>query len=526
VAQVLFIVAYATSAVTVAALGVAISRGRHFTPARGTLLALTVVTLMWNGAAAWKALTQPADPTLALALTMPIAATTVSCVRTLVKASSDASWRATPRNLINVTAYPVATIMVALSPALRADLVVEHSDGSFGYGPVFWVHVAVAYVLLLGALADVIGARHRIPFLTKHPTAILVVTFAVPIIININRTIFGIPTGSDLTPVGLTLTVLVLYLIVVRGGFADLVPIARDKVVDHLADAIFVIDARGRLVDSNAKARDLAELDQAGHRATGVPFTTACPHIAQAALSAGEHDVVCRGKALVLDIAITDVTDQGARVLGRVIHARDVTQAVTQRRELTRVHHELVQEATANEVLRSELVDQALRDVGTGLHNRRYVMEALPGMVAQCEKHGVPLSIVMVDLDHFKEINDTWGHTVGDRVLAAAAKAMQSATPPGVIARFGGEEFIVLLPGMTTAEASTRADAMRAACSGVEVPTRQGVITLTASAGVAGSGPGSIDALALIQAADGALYRAKDASRDRTWVAVQDQLPR
>jgi diguanylate cyclase (GGDEF)-like protein len=147
-------------------------------------------------------------------------------------------------------------------------------------------------------------------------------------------------------------------------------------------------------------------------------------------------------------------------------------------------------------------------------------MELLPGLVERCEREELPLSVVMIDLDHFKDINDTWGHSVGDRVLAAAAKAMEAATSPGLIARFGGEEFIALFPGMTADEAAASADAIRAACAAVEVFTREGVITLTASAGVAAGAPGNIDAVALIDAADAALYRAKEADRNRTWVAT------
>ncbi len=522
-AQVLMLVAYAASALTVATLGVAISRGRRFTPAHGTLLALTVVTFLWIGAAAWKSILQPVDPTLALALTVPIAATAVACVRALVKASHDAAWRPTLRNLLTLPAYPLATILVAFSPTLRAQLVVANADGSFAYGPVFWIHVSVGYLLLMSALAEMLGARDRIPLLTRQRTAILVATFAIPLTINIVRASFGSPAGSDLTPVGFTLAAVVLYVTVVRGGFADLAPIARDKVFEHLVDAVFVVDTRGRLVDTNAKARSMFGLDVQPTLAHGVSIFDACPAISQVADIPGEHDVVCHGEPMVLHIATSDLTDQSGRHLGRAIHARDVTQATNQRRQMARMHNELARGAEANEQLRAELADQALRDVGTGLHNRRYILELLPGIVERCEKEEMPLSIVMIDLDHFKDVNDTWGHSVGDRVLAAAARAMEAATPPGLIARFGGEEFIILLPGMTADQAAARADAIRAACASVTVRTREGVITLTASAGVAAAAPGNIDGLVLIDAADAALYRAKRADRNRTWVATTDE---
>ena len=283
----------------------------------------------------------------------------------------------------------------------------------------------------------------------------MIIAWAVPMSANLLRIFLGDPGSADVTPIGLTLTTGVLYLVVVRGGFADLVPIAREKVFDQLVDAVFVIDAQGDLVDTNAKARSMVGLDAQPTLALGMSLRDACPAIADVADLPGEHDVVCHGKTMVLHIAISNLTDQSGRQLGRVIHARDVTQATTQRRELARTHNELAREAEANEQLRAELADQALRDVGTGLHNRRYIMEVLPGMAA--------------------------------------------------------------------AEASARADAICAACAAVEVSTREGVITLTASAGVAAAAPGNIDALALIDAADAALYRAKRADRNRTWVATPDE---
>jgi diguanylate cyclase (GGDEF)-like protein len=516
-------VAYAASAVTLAMLGVALVRGGRFTPARATLLALIASSLLWVAESVWRLLAQPVDPTLAVAWAMPAAAITVAAVRMLVLAASDTSWRVTPVTMLTFSVHPVATVMVATTPALRELVVVAQADGTFSYGPVFWVHLVASYMFLGSAGLEMFGARARIPVLAKHRPAAMIVAWAVPMTINLARTFFGHPGAPDVTPVGLTLTAGVLYLVVVRGGFADIVPIARAKVFDQLVDAVFVVDTQGNLVDANAKARAMVGLDSEATLAQDVSLADVSPAIAQVADIPGEHDVVCHGDPMVVHIAISNLADQSGRQLGRAIHARDVTHATTQRRDMARLHNELARGAEANEQLRAELADQALRDVGTGLHNRRYIMEVLPGMVEQCEKEEIPLSIVMIDLDHFKDVNDTWGHSVGDRVLAAVANAMQAATPPGLIARFGGEEFVALLPGMTAVEAASRADAIRAACAAVEVRTREGIITLTASAGVAAAGPGNIDGLALIDAADVALYRAKGADRNRTWVATADE---
>jgi len=522
--QVLLLAAYAASAITLATLGVALLRGGRMTPARATLMALIATALLWVAESTWRLLVDPIDPTAAVAWAMPAAALTVASVRMLVRASSDGSWRPQLITLLAWGTHPLVTVLVASTASLRELVVVANADGSYSYGPVFWLHLVVSYVLLSGAVVEMYAARARIPVLARHRPTTLIIGWAVPILVNLLRTFLGSPTAPDVTPIGLTLTAAVLYVVVTRGGFADLAPIARAKVFDQLADPVFVVDTNGILVDLNEKARVMVELDPDQPLSNGMTLREACPALGDIADIPGEHDVMCHGEPMVLHIAMSNLNDQSGRPLGRAIHARDVTRATHQRRELARMHNELERGAEANEQLRRELADQAVHDVGTGLHNRRYILDVLPAIVSQCEKDRTPLSVAMLDLDHFKDINDTWGHSVGDRVLATAAKAMQAVAPAGMIARFGGEEFIVVLPGTTIKEACERADAIRAACANVEVHTREGAIRVTASAGVASAEPDAIDITALIESADAALYRAKLARRNTTCVASGDEL--
>lgn len=515
------IAAYSACALTVMTLSVALIRGGRITPARAALLALIGATILWLGEATWRVIVQPIDPTVAVAWGMPIAALAVAITRAVVRALNDPAWKATPVTVLTFGVHPLAMVMTAAMPDMRSLVVIASADGTYSYGPVFWIHAAVSYILLGSAVIEMVSAGDRIPFVAKHRPTTLIIAWAVPPFMNLARIFFGEPSDPDITPLGLTLTVVVLYVVVSRGGFPDLVPIARAKVFDQLVDAVFIVNTRGNLVDANEKARLIAGLDMEAPIPEGTPLHRAIPSIARIADMPGEHDVVLHGAPMVFHIAIGNLTDANDKSMGRAVHARDVTQATKQRRELARMHNELARGAQANEQLRAELADQALRDVGTGLHNRRYIMDLLPTFAAQCEKDQVPLSIVMLDLDHFKDINDTWGHSVGDRVLNAAATAMEAAADLGVIARFGGEEFIVLFPGLTAEEASTRADAIRTACSSVVVRTREGTITLTASAGVAAAGPHGIDTSALIESADAALYRAKNARRNTTWVASE-----
>jgi diguanylate cyclase (GGDEF)-like protein len=152
----------------------------------------------------------------------------------------------------------------------------------------------------------------------------------------------------------------------------------------------------------------------------------------------------------------------------------------------------------------------------TGLHNRAWLDENLPVCVLEAHRNNRPLSVVMIDLDHFKVFNDTHGHLAGDDALKTASKVLKNALrPTDFAARFGGEEMLVILPGSTqdagTLVARRLCEHMRQAA--VFADMRQPLPHITASFGVAALQSGQ-DVPALLAAADSALYRAKEAGRD------------
>ncbi|MFC7689062.1 GGDEF domain-containing protein [Paeniroseomonas aquatica] len=124
--------------------------------------------------------------------------------------------------------------------------------------------------------------------------------------------------------------------------------------------------------------------------------------------------------------------------------------------------------ALANQALRERLRGQALRDALTGLHNRRFLEEVMPQIEAQLARDGQPVAVLMLDLDHFKSINDTHGHAVGDAVLhAVGALLIDQLRRSDVACRYGGEELAVLLPGSDIEQAAERADVLRQAIAGL-----------------------------------------------------------
>ncbi|MPY77345.1 MAG: diguanylate cyclase [Actinophytocola sp.] len=176
----------------------------------------------------------------------------------------------------------------------------------------------------------------------------------------------------------------------------------------------------------------------------------------------------------------------------------------------------------------AELREHARTDVRTGLLNARGLAEQGARMLQRCQAAGSPAAMLIIDLDHFKSINDSWGHPAGDAVLSAVGRVIRNAVRPGdVAARDGGEEFVVVLPDTTIADASAVADRIRSELAALEVVAsdKNGapvVITeRTASVGVAAQPEHGTTFDDLRRAADAALYEAKNAGRDRTVLATE-----
>jgi diguanylate cyclase (GGDEF)-like protein len=166
-----------------------------------------------------------------------------------------------------------------------------------------------------------------------------------------------------------------------------------------------------------------------------------------------------------------------------------------------------------------QLVGMATHDQLTGLYNRHYLNDALSKKVAYAKRHGEPLSVIIVDIDHFKSVNDTFGHLTGDQILKAVGSAMQSsARKEDIAARFGGEEFIVLLDNCTAHDAQVKAEHLR---SQIEALHPEGV-AVTASFGVAQLQQDAQRYEDLLKNADTALYIAKEEGRNRV-VAYEEK---
>jgi diguanylate cyclase (GGDEF)-like protein len=188
-----------------------------------------------------------------------------------------------------------------------------------------------------------------------------------------------------------------------------------------------------------------------------------------------------------------------------------------------------IQSALTNAHKYDAIRRQVVTDHLTGLYNRRYFMNRAGEEIERSLRHQAPLSVLMVDIDHFKEFNDTYGHATGDRVLQTVARAMKDALrKPDICSRHGGEEFAVLLPSTPGENAYYVAERVRRTLSGTRY-TGLGLpaeANITISVGVATCPRDATDLDALMELADQALYRAKGAGRDQVVLHGAEQRER
>jgi diguanylate cyclase len=166
----------------------------------------------------------------------------------------------------------------------------------------------------------------------------------------------------------------------------------------------------------------------------------------------------------------------------------------------------------------------SMRDPLTGLWNRRYLDETMSRELPRAKRHNTAIGAIILDLDHFKHLNDTYGHDAGDFVLAHVGELLRHATRGSDIAcRFGGEEFGVILPGATLESTRNKAEAIRAAFAGMQLDFEGAPLgSITLSAGVAALPPGRQDWAQVMRMADKALYTAKQAGRNRVIAVAED----
>ena len=240
-----------------------------------------------------------------------------------------------------------------------------------------------------------------------------------------------------------------------------------------------------------------------------------------------EHWAASVGAAASLALLAGTVTHPSAEVaavaLG-VLSVGLIGELVRTSRAALEREHRLVDQSASLRLVAARLEDIARLDAVTGIANRRALTDDLTGEVARATRYGRPLSVLLIDIDHFKAVNDTYGHQFGDAVLAATASTLKrTVRSSDAVARYGGEEFVVTLPETTLEAAALAAEKLRAAVEARTVVRGETSARVTISVGVASlreSGltapEGAAEAAQrLLAAADASMYAAKHAGRNR-----------
>lgn len=438
-------------------------------------------------------------------------------------------------SMLLLSLMPLIVVSIALSNPwhglfyLDSSAPIDASPGApvrYVHGPLFYATTVYVYLLMTFCMAIVVRAAllsqglHR-----RHYLGFVLVT-ATPWITNIAYVVFGWTLfGVDPTPFSFAFTLVAFAWLIVGVRLFDLLPVARHLLLEALIDPVLVIDPRGRVIEANPAALKLAGLqhDWQGRALADWPVFGADLRrlLDERGESGDDLPLTLTSAARYYEVrvrAIVRASRQGPVLLGQMLYVRDVTQR--QLGELKLAEALALSEERLRTIsnLHEQLREQALCDPLTGLYNRRYLDELFERELARAQREEIPLSIALIDLDHFKRLNDECGHLVGDDVLKGVAQhLLNNLRSTDAVFRIGGEEFLLILPGADPHEALIRLQIICQQLAAQALPSRMGDQFVTLSAGLA-HWPQQGERLdELLQAADAALYRAKHEGRNRVY---------
>ncbi len=299
-------------------------------------------------------------------------------------------------------------------------------------------------------------------------------------------------------------------------------------------DAVFIINLDGRHLAANQRASDM--LGYSPEEMIGLSLNDISAELdgsknVFSQLLAGESVPLFErqfrnknGRVFPVEINAELIRDKN----GRPLHIQSVVRDISERKEaeeaLRAANEQLSLRVAEVEELQAELRELALHDPLTGLYNRRYLAEMLEREVTRSEREGNPLSIIVSDIDHFKDINDTYGHQVGDLFLIKLAGLMAGSTRKSdFVCRYGGEEFVLVLPGASSASAAQRAEKLRQKCAEVTIEHEGKHLGVTMSFGVASYPQDGGSGEETIIKADKALYKSKQKGRNQVTVWCREE---
>ncbi|MCC7125572.1 MAG: diguanylate cyclase [Acidobacteria bacterium] len=478
-------------------------------PAWSYLMALGLAVAWWcAGQFAW-ALVPGADGRRLLGQLqyVGIAATPVCWLLTALAATGHRRWLSR-RRIAAVAAIPAATVMLAATNAWHG-LVWQRFDPVPGllrvdvdYGPWFVVHTSYCYgLVVLGVV--VLAARFSTSPAYRGPLVVALGAPTVVLVASLLHLAVRTRLPIDPTPTAFAVAMACFAWAIRRYRMLEVLPLARRITLERLSEGVLVLDDNGRIVDANPAARRL--LDPA-RLTPGEPAPPELDGVREC--GPGQSSEVHMASGLRLQLRASPVARDDGDEGGRIVVVRDVTDERLAQERLLEAQRQLT-------ALNRELEQLANADALTGLASRRHFFARLRDECERARRHHRAVSVLLVDLDHFKRVNDTHGHQAGDRVLEAVGRALLALLRPfDVAGRCGGEELAVLLPETDLDGAATAARRYAAALGALSHAAPSGAtLHVTVSIGVAALGHGEAPD-DLIARADQALYHAKATGRD------------
>jgi diguanylate cyclase (GGDEF)-like protein len=438
-----------------------------------------------------------------------------------------------PKAIAALMAMPTLFWLIALSNPLhwqfygQASAPIASAPGApiiYQHEWLFYLAAAYGYPFMLFCIGITGRAVMTSNGLHRRQYLIFLGLTTVPWIANIGYVALGWTLfGFDPTPFSFAITLAGFGWLIRGMRLFDLLPVARHLLLDALIDPVLVVDPQRRVTEANPAALRLAGLDRTWRGRALAEW----PVIGDALDSLLLHEVLgdashvlnleARGQLFEIRArAISSEKRNGRVEIGQMLYLRDVTEYQRSQQQLAESLALSKHQLDTISALLDTLQHQALRDPLTGLFNRRYLDEFFALELARAQRDSTPIGLAMIDLDHFKQLNDTHGHSVGDDALkGVAAYLLGELRTTDAVFRVGGEEFLVVLPRTQPREAVEKLQQLCRQFAEFEIDTRGGPLRLTMSVGLAHYPVHASGLDDLIQEADTQLYRAKKSGRNR-----------
>ena len=374
------------------------------------------------------------------------------------------------------------------------------------HGVYFYIQMAYQYLLILAGISLLVYHYAKTKTVYRNQTLALLIAAVIPFLFNVIYIFYLIPgLVKDYSPISFSVSGLVIAFGVFYYNLFDVIPISREVIVDYMQDAMLVVDHRDRIVDCNASARQLFNTCEGPiipdnienilpdwqawmkDAKIGQPYIIQFPHLDR-----------------LYEAKVTLFSDFKDGMVAKLV---------------------LVQDVTDREKMMEKLNNYAITDPLVNIYNRRHFLELAEDLLPRIAAQNEQVSVLMIDLDHFKRINDTYGHTVGDQVLQMFGNdCRQFIRGQDILARFGGEEFVIMLPKVGLMQAYQIAERLRAEIEEKILYIAEYSIQITISIGVACIIPDANSQVTdLIERADKAVYQAKQNGRNRVTIFYESE---